>query len=1127
MTNNQRTKTKNSDNNINKSYMPKITKARQLKILKFLNLKKSPYKSINGDKFKKEEAEFFQFNNKKLKEKDAKERKEKAKERQKARRNKYQTKVYFEVVRKYQDTNGNTQFEIFEVNVPVELTFKQTKNMTPVYNNTLSEYLAGHEYIEANPDGTEFRHDPFVVIRYQPKNKLMKTKMKNIICKREYLIDFKGGRDLVEIDKGNSECVIDYLVHTYNNPDKKSHRIKKLTRENIIKLLENNYMDIMKIQDEKEIDKKTKKMKNKPIEPFDIKKGITTEQILLINKHYIRRNVIGVNIDDTVFIKHQEPKLNMKVEKDIIFMVADNHFFPIEDKRIRKNLQIQTQIANSMRVKQEAPADREGDDTNVKNKIIRDKVIDPSISELLKLTNKNVYYTDREDLTPILIEIMRTTAVLPNEDLFTDSTGLKKIVWNSKNVCIYANKKYNDSVYNCKQLGFDFDNQNLTKIVNEFFKNNYTLPKSCFNKEVDNIFRSDHTRTVAFRDTFEDPKKSDNINCVDMNKQYVSALYFNKYDFCIFTPLDEVHEYDGNGYDRPGFYEIIPDKSNMYFPLTGVGFYNYGTLIEAAKLGLKFEVKKQIISSNTIPADFFKKFIDTIKEKCKSWKLMLNSFIGCLNKIQSETYKYLFTSDIDQASALHFQSDSSIHINSHEYITNDNNEETMYICNKKKIELFQETNRPIYNHILEQSHINLAKFCKKYDIKNEDIIQIKTDCVIFRSDKLIEYNNKLGGWKSEDLPSQYFIKSREPRTKLYEIENKEWKILDDVKNAINNDEGFLLTGLPGTGKTYNTKNIIKLLANLKKKVVLTATTNAATRLIPGAQTLHKVIGLDNDAELYTYNHLNKFKFVDYAIIDEYSMLDSNMYKILSMIKKKYDVKFIIVGDSNQLPAVEKIPRDYENSYILKYLTDTNRMTLTKNMRSDSIMWDIYHNILDGDEVKNKFKLTNKIVTDLHICLSNEKRHEINQMMMKKKVKNKHIILDKLDKVKDGKRIALYEMIIYKDLPVVCKINNKKLNVCNNERFIITGFNKKKKIISIKRQLPPVQNDNNEIIELSFLQFQTMFEVGYCITAHISQGATFTQPYTIHEYNHYHATKNWKLVTVSRTTDKSNIYISNK
>ena len=53
MTNNRRTKTKNSDNNINKLYMPRITKARQLKILKFLNLKKSPYTSINGNVKKK------------------------------------------------------------------------------------------------------------------------------------------------------------------------------------------------------------------------------------------------------------------------------------------------------------------------------------------------------------------------------------------------------------------------------------------------------------------------------------------------------------------------------------------------------------------------------------------------------------------------------------------------------------------------------------------------------------------------------------------------------------------------------------------------------------------------------------------------------------------------------------------------------------------------------------------------------------------------------------------------------------------------------------------------------------------------------------------------------------------
>ena len=1094
---NQRTKNKNADNNINKSYMPQISKARKLKILSFLNLKKTPFTQVQT---KTDVNNWWAFYNKKFKTHEADIRKIKRDKAAKARRNKYQTTIYFNVIKKYEVDNV-TKYETFEVDVPVSLTFKETKDMKKVYKDVMEAWEEKHEYATVNQDTANPRHSKFVIIRYQPKSRVMKTKMKKIICKRESLIKFKGGIDIANIDKGNSECVIDYLIHTFNNPTN-THQIKKLTRINIIKLLSDNYTDI-------------KKITNEQITPYDIKKGITTEQILLINKHYIRRNVIGVNFDNKVFIKHQEPKLNMKVEKDIIFMVADNHFFPIEDKSVRKNLQIKTQLVNSMRIKK----DNEEIKEPIKNE--RENIINPSLSELLNMTNKNIYYTDNEDLTNILIEIMRTTNTIPDEHLYADSTGLKKIIWDTKQLYIYSNKNYNDTVYNCKQLDYIFDNQNLTQLVNTYFNDNYKFPKSCFNKEVDNIFRSVHTKTVAFRDTFDTVSEYDNnVQCADVNKQYTSALYFNKYKFCIFTPFDEVHEYDGNGYDRPGFYEIIPDDSNMYFPLTGVGFYHYGTLIEADKLGLKFKVMKQILSSKTLPADYFKQFIDTIKEKCKSWKLMINSFIGCLNKIQSENYKYLFTSDLNQASALHFQSDSSIQVNNHEYITTGGDKEHMYICNKKELQELQDTNRPIYQQILEQSHINLAKFCHKYDIKNNDIIQIKTDCLIFRSDNIIEYNNKMGGWKKEDLPSYYFIKSKKARTELYTMEKKEWKILDDVEIAINKDEGFLLTGLPGTGKTYNTKNIIKILEKLNKKIILTATTNAATRLIPGAQTLHKVIGLDNDAELYTYKHLSKFKYIDYMIIDEYSMINSDMYKILSMIKRKYKVKFIIIGDANQLPAVEEIQRDYENSYILKYLTDNNRMTLTENKRSDSIMWDIYHNILDGDEVKHKFKSTKKIVTDLHICLSNKKRHEINQMMMKKKKKNKHIIIDKLDKVINKKRLALYEMIIYKDLPVVCKENNKKLDIYNNERFTVNGFNKKKKIISIK-------NDMGGIIDLSFLQFQTMFEIGYCITAHISQGATFTQPYTIHEWGHFHASDNWRLVTVSRTTDKNNIFISNK
>ena len=413
---------KTQNKNVAKKYMPikKITKARQLKILDFLKLKQSPFTPSQNKKNKQNTTDWWEFNNKKLKTHETLRRKLKKERTAKARRNKYQTNISFDVVKKY-EVDGETRYDTFRVDVPRDLTFKQTKDMKPVYKEAMETWGEIHEYAKVNQNTANAVHTPFVVIRYQPKNKIMKTKMKRITCARESLIDFKGGRDIANIDKGESECVIDYLVHTFNNPDKKSHRIRKLTRENIIKLLENNYIDIKTIQDKRII--KNDKLEPKPIEQFDIKKGITTEQVLLINKHYIRRNVIGVNFDNSVFIKHQEKNLNKKVEKDIVFMVADNHFFPIEDPSVRKSLQIQTQLANNMRIKQEEPDKRDGDDDNVKKKIIRENVINPSIDELLKMTKKNVFYTDRDDLSPVLIVMMRTNQEIPDEQLYTDSTG--------------------------------------------------------------------------------------------------------------------------------------------------------------------------------------------------------------------------------------------------------------------------------------------------------------------------------------------------------------------------------------------------------------------------------------------------------------------------------------------------------------------------------------------------------------------------------------------------------------------------------------------------------------------------------------------------------------------------------
>ena len=611
-----------TNKNIKKSYMPKLSSYRKKKVLEFLNLKKSPPRSEWSKSHKTKDDWFISQQQKRLDARDKK-RVEKKKQQQQQRRNRYSTTISFNVQVKKKNKYVETR-----VKQPVVLTYKQTKNMKQVYEDTETDYLAQTEYatkIVKSAGG----HSPFVVTKNQPKNILMNTGMKQVVCERESIRRFNGA-DISIFDKGNYECVIDYLVYTFNN------RIKSVTRENIINLLAYD-ADI-------------------PPSEFDIKKGITATQILLINKTYIRRNVIGVNFDNSVFIKHREEHLNKEVNKDIVFMMADNHFYPIEDKSVRKKLHIQTQISSGLTVKTEKVDDMIFE--------VKQNIINPSIDELLKLTNKNVFYTDRDTLTPILTEIMKRENTLLDECLYADKTGLKKIEWKYKKLTIYSNEHYQDVVYNCKQLKVIFNNQNPTKLVNKYFDDNYKFNKSCFNDEVNHIFNSNHTKTIAFRDTFSDDRRD--AKTADVNKQYTSSLYFNQYEFCIVTPFDEVEMYDNKGIERTGFYEV---ETNNYFPLTGNGFYHYGTLIEVQKLDVKFKVKKQILCSQTLPHDYFKKFVDTIKGKCKNWKLMMNSFIGCLNKVQSENYKYLFSSDLEQVASLHFQSDCSVHISKHEYIT--------------------------------------------------------------------------------------------------------------------------------------------------------------------------------------------------------------------------------------------------------------------------------------------------------------------------------------------------------------------------------------------------------------------------------------------------------------------------
>lgn len=129
----------------------------------------------------------------------------------------------------------------------------------------------------------------------------------------------------------------------------------------------------------------------------------------------------------------------------------------------------------------------------------------------------------------------------------------------------------------------------------------------------------------------------------------------------------------------------------------------------------------------------------------------------------------------------------------------------------------------------------------------------------------------------------------------------EWQ-KDAVFQSVNNNL-FILTGGPGTGKTATLKCILYCLKKILKTedIIFTAPTGKAARRITEsvgcpAQTVARALGLKDDN--------SKPKPVNNAcmIVDEISMLDTvTACALFTAIS--HETKLILVGDAEQLPSV--------------------------------------------------------------------------------------------------------------------------------------------------------------------------------------------------------------------------------
>jgi exodeoxyribonuclease V alpha subunit len=174
---------------------------------------------------------------------------------------------------------------------------------------------------------------------------------------------------------------------------------------------------------------------------------------------------------------------------------------------------------------------------------------------------------------------------------------------------------------------------------------------------------------------------------------------------------------------------------------------------------------------------------------------------------------------------------------------------------------------------------------------------------------------------------------------------------------------FLLTGKPGSGKTFETSKIIEHLDKAGEEVLILAPTGkAALRITENirkytdlkdltAKTIDKYIFEKHFGWIYedwegALNLPEEDKLsIDNLVIDESSMLDLNKLSLLFSIIKftdKYPKRIILVGDENQLPPIG-FGKPFHD--IIEYIHD-----------NESLSKDHYINLISNCRQENDDKI---------------------------------------------------------------------------------------------------------------------------------------------------------------------------
>lgn len=201
-----------------------------------------------------------------------------------------------------------------------------------------------------------------------------------------------------------------------------------------------------------------------------------------------------------------------------------------------------------------------------------------------------------------------------------------------------------------------------------------------------------------------------------------------------------------------------------------------------------------------------------------------------------------------------------------------------------------------------------------------------------------------------------------------------------LDNIIHGDgREYIITGSPGTGKSYLTDQIISEAIRAGWQVLLSATTHKAVEVVSNfakidAFTIHKILNLivwtdyqKDETQLVPGNPKNEI-LRDYSfrpllvVVDEASMVSDELYGFIDEALNKYPkMRILYVGDKNQLPPVnEEVPIVFNRGIPMSELTTIHRQ------KEGSTIREISANLKRAIDDETWFVDPIKSSTDIHV-----------------------------------------------------------------------------------------------------------------------------------------------------------------